>query len=152
MCSSDRQLIICGVCNYIQRTMNKLWQRIWLSVKSVTTPRSSSTKFEIETSVILVCHFIHPYSFSYPLLGTFVNEVIFRVISEYYRPFCKPWHVWLLWRKINSCVVCRIWYTCQICVVGRNYILQRRSILQVTWKSLPTPSKKTKKINIQISR
>jgi hypothetical protein len=54
--------------------------------------------------------------------------------------------------KTNSCVLCRIRYTCQICVVGRNYILQRRSIFHVTWKSIPNPSKKTNKINKQISR
>ena len=54
--------------------------------------------------------------------------------------------------KTNSCVLCRIRYTCQICVVGRNYILERRSIFHVAWKYIPNPSKKTNKISKQISR
>ena len=80
---------ICGFCNYIQRTTNKIWQRIWLPIKSVTTPRSSSRNFEIETFVVIICRFINRYNLFYPLLGTFTNEVIFHVIYENQRPFCK---------------------------------------------------------------
>ena len=92
---------------------------------------------------------IQTYNF---LLSIFRHGVIFGVTSEYSRPFCNPRYVRLLWQKINSYVVCWIWYTCQIYVVGRSYILQWRSILQVTWKSLPISSNKTKKLNIEIFR
>ena len=141
--------------------------------KSVTTFEGFSTNFEIEVGFLSsllqlwhkrLCNFrmliqtciqfltfmgIQFYNF---LLSVFGHGVIFGVTYEYSRPFCEPRYVPLLWHNIDSGVVCSIWYTCQICVVGRSYILQQSRVLQVTWKSLPISSNKTKKFNTQIFR
>ena len=68
------------------------------------------------------------------------------------RPFGQPRYVRLLCWRINSYVEGSIWYTFQICVVGRTYILQQRSILQVSRKSLLIFSNKTKNFNVHIFR
>ena len=102
-----KNMTFCQVCYHTQNSLNKLWNRNSCNYRMLIQPLIQFLTFVR----------IQIYNF---LLSIFAHRLIFGVISEYFRPFCKPWYVRLLWRKINSCVVCRIWYTCQICVVGRT--------------------------------
>ena len=83
-------------------------------------------------------------------MSRFKNEIKFGSTSKLPKPFGHPRYAWFLWQKVNSYVEGNIWYTFQIYVFGRTYMLQQRRFFQVTWKFLPIFNNKTKKFNILI--